>query len=123
MPRGLLAQLHDALAKPQEALALQPGHGRRHLCRPALVQELEPAMERHPSGAAFVEYVTDVCFRGDLLSMDKYGEPIKTPVPLSVKMEELLEVASHRRELHMKRLRDQGDWHRVSADMYMDDDA
>ena len=37
--------------------------------------------------------------------MDRYGEPYDTPKPLSVKMEELFQVALTQRRMHIDRLR------------------
>ena len=53
-----------------------------------LIGELEPAVQNHPSGEAFMDCMATRCFVGKLLTSDVYGEPIKTPVPLSLKMEE-----------------------------------
>ena len=37
--------------------------------------------------------------------MDPFGQPIDKPVPLAVKMEELLRTAQRQRELHLERLK------------------
>ena len=49
-----------------------------------------------------------------------YGKPCETPVPLSVKMEELLRVAQKQRDLHLERLRRRGDRRSLPNDMHMD---
>ena len=85
-----------------------------------LIANLEPAVRNHRSGEAFMEYITQCCFFGKLLTLDVYGEPVDTPVPLSVKMEELLRAAKKRRELHMERLRRRGVHIGVHNDMHMD---
>ena len=72
-----------------------------------LIENLE-AHCKSPSGEAFLDYITDCCFYGKLLTMDEYGDPIETPLPLSVKMEELLRAAQGQREQHQKRLRRRG---------------
>jgi len=73
-----------------------------------LIANLESAVQGHRSREAFMNYVTDCCFYGKLLTMDVYGDPIETPVPLSVKMETLLRAAQRQREQHQERLRGRG---------------
>ena len=68
---------------------------------------METSVQEHPSGEEFMKYITETCFFGSLLTLDVYGEDIDTPVPLSVKMEELLRAARRQRELHIQRLRRQ----------------
>ena len=67
--------------------------------------ELEPVVENRRNGDAFMLYMANCCFKGKLLTLDKYGEPNKTRVPLSVKMEEFFQIARTQRDLHQQRLR------------------
>ena len=60
-------------------------------------------MDSHTSGQAFVKYIQDCCFHGELLYKDIYGQPLEKPVPLSVKMEEMLRTAQRQRMLHLQR--------------------
>lgn len=84
-----------------------------------LIAQLEPAAETHRSGEAFIDYITECCFHGKLLDMDKYGRPSKTKVPLSVKMENLLRVAQAQRQMQMQRLRHRRVRREVSHLMHM----
>jgi len=59
---------------------------------------METSVQEHPSGEEFMKYITETCFFGSLLTLDVYGEDIDTPVPLSVKMEELFRAAENQRE-------------------------
>ena len=73
-----------------------------------LIANLELAVQGHRSGQGFIDYITDCCFFGKLLTMDVYGDPIETPVPLSVKMETLLQAARRQREKQQQRLKRRG---------------
>ena len=82
--------------------AAQPASKKRALdFDTPLYDNLIANLEAHcksPSGEAFLDYITDCCFYGQLLTMDEYGDSIETPVPVSVKMEELLRAAQGQRE-------------------------
>ena len=39
-----------------------------------LIEEIEPAAQRHHSGAELIEYITKCCYQGDLLYLDAYGQ-------------------------------------------------
>ena len=67
----------------------------------SVVEKMEISAASHASGAAFIQYLTDCCFDGDLLYRDIRGEELETPIPLSQKMEEMFRVAEHRRKLHL----------------------
>ena len=54
-------------------------------------------------------YISEKCFRGELLTKNFFGETLERPMRLSVKMEELLDVCQARRELHVDYLRKLGD--------------
>ena len=54
-------------------------------------------------------YISEKCFRGELLTKTFFGETLERPMKLSVKMEELLDVCQARRELHVDYLRKLGD--------------
>ena len=53
---------------------------------------MEAALQQNPKGLEIIDYIENVCFKGKLLYMNEFGEPVETPVPLGVKMEELLRV-------------------------------
>jgi hypothetical protein len=74
-----------------------------------LVDDLESAAQDHSSGGAFLEYIRACCFQDKLLLMDPYGNSVPTPVPLSVKMETLLQTAQKQRQLQKNRLMRRGD--------------
>ena len=54
-------------------------------------------------------YISEKCFRGELLTKNFFGETLERPMRLSVKMEELLDVCQARRQLHVDYLRKLGD--------------
>ena len=87
-----------------------------------LIANLASAVEDHRSGEAFINYVSECCFYGKLLSIDVYGDPVETPVPLSVKMESLLRAAQRQRIQQQERLRSRGEPHGFGRieEMYMD---
>ena len=70
-----------------------------------LIEELEPAAQGHYSGAELIEYITKCCYQGDLLYLDAYGEFTPTPIPLPLKMEEMLRAAVNQRDLQRGRLK------------------
>jgi len=89
-----------------------------------LIANLELAVthghpQHHPSGTDFMNYMESCCFFGNLLSLDRYGEPIDIPVPLSIKMEELLRAAQEQRDLQLQRLMERGVQRTLSNDMHM----
>ena len=86
------------------------------------IANLESAVQMHRSGESFIDYITTCCFFGKFHTLDMYGKPCETPVPLSVKMEELLRVAQKQRDLHLERLRRRGDQRSLPNDMHMDPD-
>ena len=67
----------------------------------ALLDNLERAGRQR---CAFTDYITECCFFGNLLTLNPFGQVVDKPVPLAVKMEELLEAAQRQRELHFERL-------------------
>ena len=71
----------------------------------SFIAELEKAVKQHRYGHAFVDYLTKSCFYGDLLTMDYFGNILERAIPLAVKMERLLQLTQHQRELHIDRLR------------------
>ena len=100
---------------PRSAERPAPRHQRETRCavtlRPFtplydnLIANLEPAVQQNPRGHAFIDYITECCFFSKLLMMDAFGQPIDKPVPLAVKMEELLRAARRQRELHLEKLK------------------
>ena len=57
---------------PRPAVRLQP-------CAPLynrLIANLETAAEQHTQGLAFITYITNSCFGGDLLAVNFFGEPL-----------------------------------------------
>ena len=70
-----------------------------------LIADLEKVADQHPQGHAFVDYITKSCFFARLVTMDFFGQPLEKPLPLAVKMEELLQAAWRQRQLHVDRLR------------------
>ena len=109
----------DASSAQGSAERPAPDHGRcsHSLPRPAitlrpatplydkLIADLEKAADQHPEGHAFVDYITKSCFFGSLVTMDFFGQPLEKPLPLAVKMEELLQAAWRQRQLQVDRLR------------------
>ena len=107
-----------ALPHPRIAVTLRP-------CTPLydnFIVNLEKSVQEHPSGEEFMKYIAEICFFGTLLTLDVYGEDIDTPVPLSVKMEELLRAAENQRELHVQRLRRKYPGENFPHHRQMDDD-
>ena len=76
---------NGALPYPRIAVTLRPSTP----LYDNFILNLETSVQEHPSGEEFMKYMTEICFFGSLLTLDVYGEDIDTPVPLSVKMEEL----------------------------------
>ena len=72
------------------------------------LENLELAAPGHRSGGQFIKHLTDCSFQDKLLKMDMFGDPTPTPVPLSVKMEELLVAAHGQRLKHQKKLQRRG---------------
>ena len=101
----------DVSSAPSRRSAERPVSRHSITLRPAtplydnLIANLEPAVRSHPCGHPFIDYITQCCFFGSLLTMDPFGQPIDKPVPLAVKMEELLRTAQRQRELHLERLK------------------
>ena len=54
---------------------------------------------------AFIKYITKSCFCGELLTTDPFGEPLEKPMPLAVKMEDLLHEARRQRQHQIDWLR------------------
>ena len=71
----------------------------------SLIEDLENAVKQHPGGHRFIDYLTTSCFFGNLLTMDEFGKPLESAMPLAVKMERLLDLAQHQRDRHIDRLR------------------
>ena len=71
----------------------------------SVIEKMELSTTQTTSGEAFMKYVRDCCFGGDLLWKDCDGKLLEKPVPLAVKMEEMLRAAQEQRELQLKRLR------------------
>ena len=63
---------------------------------------MEAALQQNPNGLEVIDYIDNVCFKGKLLYMNEFGEPVETPVPLGVKMEELLRAALGRRTKYLQ---------------------
>ena len=72
-----------------------------------LLGNLESA-EDHRAFEPFIQYITDCCFNGNLLSRNERGESMETPMPLPVKMENLLRACRTQRVKQQKRLMDRG---------------
>ena len=70
-----------------------------------LIADLESAAKLHPQGHAFIDYISKSCFFGNLLMKNRYGKRLEKPMPLAVKMEELLAQALRQRQLHLHRLK------------------
>jgi hypothetical protein len=103
----------DLVQQPRQRIAEQPtpplrAEGNSITLRPAtpfydnLIASLEAALQRNPNGLEVIDYIEKVCFKGDLLHMNAFGEPVETPVPLAVKMEELLRAALGRRTKYLQ---------------------
>ena len=56
-------------------------------------------------GRQFMKFIEDQCFFGELCFKNSNGDNLKTPMPLGIKMECLLETAAKRRQLVLDRLR------------------
>jgi len=67
---------------------------------------LEAASQENPKGSEVVNYMANACFPGKLLYMNEVGEPIEKPVPMPVKMEELLRTALGRRTKYTRAKQD-----------------
>ena len=109
---------NGALPHPRLAVTLRP-------CTPLydnFMANMETSVQEHPRGEEFMKYITETCFFGSLLTLDVYGEDIDTPVPLSVKMEELFRAAENQRELQVQRLRRKHPGDNFPHHWRMDDD-
>ena len=69
-----------------------------------LIAYLERGMQQHPDAGGFIEYLTQCCFFDQLLTMDSFGQLLERPLPLAVKMEELLRTARRERERILQKL-------------------
>ena len=88
-----------------------------------LIANLEQAAGQHPEGHAFINYITNSCFCGKLLTTDLFGEPLEKPMPLAVKMEDLLHAARRQRQHQIDWLRRSSSCRRrVHMNMHMDGD-
>ena len=63
-----------------------------------LIAELENAAKQHSHGHAFIDYITRTCFYGDLCTKTFFGEKLEKPMPIAVKMEQLLKAAQRQRQ-------------------------
>ena len=90
--------VNDSAAQPVPHLAvtLRP----RTPLYDNLIADLEPAANQHPQGHAFIDYISKSCFFGNLLMKNRFGETLEKPMPLAVKMEQLLEEALQQRRRH-----------------------
>ena len=89
----------------------------------SLIASLETATKRHPEGGAFVNFLTNSCFCGKLLTINDLGEPLTKPMPLAVKMEDLLKEAQRQRDRYINRLtRSSRSTRLVNAQMVLSDD-
>ena len=107
---------NGARPHPRTAVTLRP-------CTPLydnFMVNMETSVQEHPRGEEFMKYITETCFFGSLLTLDVYGERIDTPVPLSVKMEELFRAAENQRELQVQRLRRKHPGESFPHDMHME---
>ena len=109
---------NGALPRPRIDVTLRP----RTPLYDNFISNLKKSVQEHPSGEQFIKYITEICFFGTLLTLDVHGEPIDTPVPLSVKMEELLRAAENQRELQVQRLRRKHPGENFPHHWRMDDD-
>ena len=75
------------------------------------------AGEEHNS---IMNYIAHKCFYNELLHIKEDGERLEKPMSLSFKMERLLTICKHRREVHITWLRSHGDA-RCSAERPADD--
>ena len=69
-----------------------------------LMARLEPAVRQHPSGEAFMCFMTQCCFCDELLLKDPFGNDLDRPVPISWKMEQLLGTCRKQRQLQLERI-------------------
>jgi hypothetical protein len=109
---------NGALPYPRIAVTLRPSTP----LYDNFILNLEKSAQEHPSGEEFKKYITETCLFGSLLTLDVYGEDIDTPVPLSVKMEELFRAAENQRELQVQRLRRKHPGDNFPHHWRMDDD-
>ena len=59
---------------------------------------MEAVLQENPNGLEVIDYIEKACFKGKLLHMNEFGEPIGKPVPSAIKMEELLRTALEQRD-------------------------
>ena len=109
--RNLAGAVHkrtEADANSAERSVLRAHRCTQRLVTPlydSFIAELEKCVKQHRCGHAFVDYLTKSCFYGDFLTIDYFGDILEKAIPLAVKMERLLELTQHQRELHIDRLR------------------
>ena len=109
--RNLAGAVHkrtEADANSAERSVLRAHRCTQRLATPlydSFIAELEKCVKQHRCGHAFVDYLTKSCFYGDFLTIDYFGDILEKAIPLAVKMERLLELTQHQRELHIDRLR------------------
>ena len=70
-----------------------------------LIAKLEVAANKDPQGHDFIQYIANSCFYADLLHIGTYGERLENAIPLSVKMETLLQHAQKQRQICLKKLK------------------
>ena len=109
--RNLAGAVHkrtEADANSAERSVLRAHRCTQRLATPlydSFIAELEKCVKQHRCGHAFVDYLTKSCFYGDFLTVDYFGNILEKAIPLAVKMERLLQLTQHQRELHIDRLR------------------
>ena len=69
-----------------------------------LIAELENATKQQSRGHEFIEYITRQCFYGSLCTKTFFGEKLEKPMPVAVKMEELLKAAQRQRQRFLGRI-------------------
>ena len=109
--RNLAGAVHkrtEADANSAERSVLRAHRCTQRLVTPlydSFIAELEKCVKQHRCGHAFVDYLTKSCFYGDFLTVDYFGNILEKAIPLAVKMERLLGLTQHQRELHIDRLK------------------
>ena len=122
-PYSVLAEFISSAERPATT-TLRPSHSSDTR---AVLKEATPlwndfidkvsAGDEHNS---LMNYIAHKCFYNDLLYKNEDGEWLENPMPLSFKMERLLTVCMHQREVHITRLRRSSD-PRCSAERPADD--